>query len=296
MQNNDILLNINPEYPKANEAVKASLSTFTTDLDTAKISWILNGTLALEGIGKKDFSFSIGNNALQTNLEAKVETVNGLIINKKTTISTSNIDLIWEAIDTYVPPFYKGKALSPIGGSIKIVAMPGTKNVSGFKYSWKKDNKNNSDSSGYEKNYFLYKNNFLEKGNIIEVAVSDLMGNKIGSNEISMTPINPKIVFYEKDFLLGTKWEKATKDGFTINKDGTTLMAEPYFFSQKDTSSPDLTFKWSINNQEPLMSDQKNLLSIKPESGKSGNSNIKVTIKNNKTLFQETIKKINVNF
>jgi hypothetical protein len=296
VQSGDIVLSINPSYPKANEEVTASVSTYTIDLSNARISWVLNGSTALEGMGKKSFSFKVGDSGFETTLEVKIETINGSTINKKITISPSDIDLLWEANNSYVPPFYKGKTLLATEGKVKVVAIPSTQNLAGFNYKWKQDNKNQQDSSGYEKNYYTYRNSFLEDNNTVEVAVSDLFGNNIGINKISIIPGIPKIIFYGKDQNLGIKWENAIGDGFTINRDGDTLVAEPYFFSSEDLNSGNLTFDWSLNGEKTLIPNLKNTFSLKPEDNKSGNAIIKIVINNTKTLFQSMSKEINVNF
>ncbi len=296
LQSGDIVLNINPQYPKANEAVSASVSTYTVDLNNARISWALNGNTVLDGMGKKSFSFKVGDSGFPTNLEVKIETINGSIINKKITINPSDVDLLWEANNTYVPPFYKGKTLTSTEGGVKVVAIPSTQNLAGFNYKWKQDDKGQSDSSGYEKDSYTYINNFLEENNTVEVSVSDLFGNNLGTNNVSITPGKPKIVFYKKDQNLGTRWENALSDGFTINKDGETIVAEPYFFSNEDLNSGDLTFEWLLNGQDTLIPNLKNIFSLKPENNTSGSANIKLIINNNKTLFQSMSKEINVNF
>jgi len=296
LQTGDIVLEINPEYPKANENVTATLSTYTTNLNTAKISWKLNGEVKLEGIGKKTFSFTVGSNGSKTNLQATIETINGSVVNKQITISTSSVDMLWEAYNTYTPPFYKGKTLAPIEGSVKVVAIPSVPNMAGFDYLWKEGGKKKSTYSGYEKNFAIYKNNYLDRDNTIEVSLLDLFGNTVGNNRITITPNDSKIIFYEKDSVLGTNWGKALSDGFKINKNGTTIIAEPYFFSIKDLNAQGYSFKWSLNGENITKPNQKNALSIKPESDKSGTSTIKISINNVNTLFQSLEKQLNVNF
>lgn len=296
LQSGDIVLDVNPRYPKANEQVHASVSTFTTDLNSARISWKLNGENVLEGIGKKSFSFTLNDSGFPTTLEVKIETISGSIINKKITINTSDVDMLWEAYNTYTPPFYKGKALAPIEGNIKIVAIPKNQSITGLNYKWKQDDKNKPSSSGYEKNYYLYKNSYLEDSNTTEVTISDLFGNNLGVGKVSVGLSNPKIIFYKKDPILGTKWEESLSDGFFISQEGETIVAEPYFFSNKDLDSSVYEFKWFLNGEESNIPDQKNFLAIKPEAGKSGNTAIKIMINNTKTLFQSLSKQINVNF
>lgn len=295
VQSGNITLEINPKYPRANEEVKASLSSYATDLNKSKISWKLNGKIAIEMVGKKDFSFNTGNTGLQTVLEVEIQTSDGSFVNKKIIITPADIDMLWEAYDSYTPPFYKGKALVTSEGMIKVVALTNSRDSAGLSYNWKQDDNNQPGSSGYKKNYYLFKNSYLDKDNTVEVTTSNLAGNNGGYGKITIKPWSPKIIFYEKG-PLGIKYEKALTDGFTIKSSGMIVAIEPYFFSPKNLSSGDLQFKWSLGDSEIDTPSPKNEMGIKPEKGQSGQSSIKVAISNIKKMFLEASKEINVNF
>ena len=106
----------------------------------------------------------------------------------------------------------------------------------------------------------------------------------------------PKILFYENDPQLGTKWETALTDGYTVRQNGDILIAEPYFFSPKNIDSSILTFDWSLNGEPIDTPNPKNILSIKPDAGQTGSATINVDINNTNTLFQEVAKQIDVQF
>ena len=296
VQTEDIVLSLNPQYPKVNESVTASLSSYSTDLNKSKISWTLNGQLSAENVGQKNFSFNTGTAGMQTIVSVQIQTSDGSFVNKQITISPADVDILWEAIDTYVPPFYKGKAISPSEGKIKAVAMPSSINNQTYIYNWKLDGTNKLDSSGYGKSSYSFKNSYLETANTIEVSVSDLYNNNIGSGKIVTRPGTPKILFYEKDSILGTKWEKSLGSGFAISPSGQTFVAEPYFFSPKNLNSGDLNIKWTLGGSTINTPTIPNELSIKPTTGQSGSSTIDFSINNIKTLFLSLDKTLNVNF
>jgi hypothetical protein len=295
VQNSDIVLNLAPSVPRANENVRASVSSYTTDLNKSYISWLLNGETILEGVGKKTFSFNVGEVGSQTTIEVKIMTSDGSSLDKKAVLVPSDIDLLWEAYNSYVPPFYKGKALAVGEGVIKVVALSSSNSEGGVTYNWKQDGKNKLNSSGYGKNFYLFKNSYLDDSNTVEAIISGLFGNSSGSGKITIVPGSPKIVFYKKDSLFGVQWEKALSDGFILNKNGETLVAEPYFFYPKDLNSSDLSFTWSLNGTQIPTPSQKNIMSLKSD-GKSGSAQIKLSITNLKTLFQAMEKQLNVNF
>ena len=302
IRDTDIVLSISPQYPNPNQDTNATLSSHAINLDKANISWSVNGQEASVGIGKKSFSFKTGDLGSSTALSATIDTIDGQSISKTLTITGAGVDMLWEASDAYTPPFYKGKTLAPSQGSFKVVAIPnltnqyGKVNASNLSYAWTKDGNNQPDSSGWGKSSFTFQNSYLDKGNDVEVNVSDISGSTNASGKITLNTTNPKILFYENDPLLGVKWENALSDGFKINSNGETLNVEPYFFSPKNISSPDLTFDWSLNGTIIQTPDPKNILSIKPEAGQSGNATIKVDINNTNTLFQSMTKQITVSF
>jgi len=302
VRNTDIILNISPEYPGLNQNVNATLNSYVIDLNKTNITWSINNQEESIGIGKKSFSFKTGEIGSSIIVSATINTIDGQNISKTITIVPANIDILWEAYDVYTPPFYKGKTLVPSQGKFKIVAIPNIVNQNGkvnsnnLSYLWKKDDKTQLDSSGWGKNYFIFQNSYLDKINTIEVTTSDILGGINATGKIILNTIKPKIIFYESDSSLGTKWQDSINDGFSINKSGSTIIAEPYFFSPKNINSSELSFVWSINGDKIPAQLTKNVLPIVPENGKSGTALISLLINNINTLFQSKEQKLNVQF
>ena len=302
IRDTDIVLGISPENPSPNQTVNATLGSHSINLDKTNISWLVNNEKLGGGIGKKSFSFKMGELGYLTVLSATIDTVDGQSIFKTITLRSTNVDLLWEAYDAYTPPFYRGKALAPSQGKFKVVAIPslvsqGEKvNINNLSYAWTKDRNPQVSSSGWGKSSFVFQNSYLDKGNVVEVKVSDILGNTGASGKINTTTSNPKILFYEYDSKLGTRWERTLVDGFTINKDGGIIDVEPYFFSPKDIGSSNLAFDWYINGAKIQTPETKNVLPVRPETSEPGNATIRVVIENIKTLFQSTSKQIRVNF
>lgn len=297
----DVSLITNPKYPKAGDKVTAKIESYTVNLDKSYIVWKLNDEVRLNGIGKKSFSFTLGETSSQNDLSVSIESLDGKTITKSQNIIGADIDLLWEATNSYVPPFYKGKALFSREGEIKVTAMPSV-NFNGnqvspntLSYTWEKDGNGDVKSSGFGKNFFSYKNSFLDKTNEIRVTVSDINNNVRLSESLLITPTEPKILFYKKEGE-DTKINQSIKNNFFIEKEGATFVALPYFFTPKNINSNDLRINWFVNNEQILNTVGKNQLFIKPAEGKNGNANIGVTIENVLTLFQTKNKNLIVNF
>ncbi|MCE9585667.1 hypothetical protein K8Q94_03545 [Candidatus Nomurabacteria bacterium] len=301
IQGSDIILSINPQYPSANQNVKATVSSNIVNLNKSAISWFINGSKKDEGIGKKDFNFYTENTGSQTSVEVKVMTQDGTLLDKIIIINPAGIDLLWQSYDGYTPPFYKGRSLVSEEGQYKVVAIAqltekGKKvQNNSITYNWKQDDTSQPDFSGYGKSFYVFKNSYLDENNTIEVTASSIIGNTTGKANITLTPSNPKIIFYEKDPIFGIKYEKALSNGFNIKNDGGIIVTEPYFFSAKNLNK-DLDFTWYINGNQTETQTVKNILSVKPENGQTGSAVIKVVINNALSFFQTLENSINVNF
>ncbi|HPS21484.1 MAG TPA: hypothetical protein PLO44_01605 [Candidatus Paceibacterota bacterium] len=295
IKSDDISLSINPKQPGPNETVYATLASYAVDLNKTLITWSTNGQDLVQGVGQKTFSFKTGASGAQTVLGVKIDATDGSSANKQITIAPATVDLLWEAVDSYVPPFYKGKALVPTESAVKVVALLNSKNSNGAIYNWKLDDKAKTDSSGYGKNYYYFQKTYLDKTNSVRVSVTNILGNTVGTGKLDINNQSPKIVFYKKDPKLGTMWEQALKDYFQIKSEGELIVVEPYFISPKNLISSDLKLTWELNGSPVATPTTKKELGIKPES-KNGSSIIKVTVENIKSMFLNSSQEINVKF
>ncbi|MCX6757485.1 MAG: hypothetical protein NTZ44_01205 [Candidatus Nomurabacteria bacterium] len=298
----DISIDISPEFPKPNETVKVTLSSFSIDLNKSNIAWSVNSKEVITSVGKKDFTFEMGGFGENTYIEAKIYTTGGQSLIKNISVSSANIDMLWEAYDSYVPPFYRGKTLASQEINYKIVAIPNMMsggyraNADQMSYTWTKDDDGQVESSGFGKSSFIFKNTYLESSNTIEVVASDITGKNSTSGSITVTGSDPKIVFYRNDPVFGVDIDHALKDNFNLNNKGDSIFVAPYFFSPKMINSQELVFDWSLNGEVIATPNPKNILSIKPNNSQSGVAVIKIAVNNARSLFQTLEKTINANF
>ena len=295
IKSDDISLSINPKQPGPNETVYATLASYAVDLNKTLITWSVNGQAYTQNVGQKTFSFKTTESGTQTVLSIQIDAVDGSSVSKQLVINPATIDILWEAVDSYTPPFYKGKALIPAESAVKVVALLNSNISNGAVYNWKLDDKAKTDSSGYGKNYYYFQKTYLDRVNNIEVNAVNILGNSIGSGKILIGNWNPKIVFYKKDSNLGTRWEQALEDNFLIKPDGETIVFEPYFITPKNINSSSLKTNWTLGSSPIATPDIKNELNIKPEST-GGSSKIQIDIENINKMFLKISKKINVSF
>lgn len=302
VQGTDIVLSISPEYPNPGQTVTATLTSYVVNLNKANVAWYINGENIATGIGKNTFSFTLNSLGTTTNITANIELVRGQTLTKSLLINSSDVDMLWEAVDSYVPPFYKGKALVSKEGVFKVVAIPnmtqgGIKiNPNNLSYNWTKDNKGQPAFSGWSKSFYTFTNSYLEATNQVTVKVSDISGTTTTEGRITLRPTDPKIIFYKKDPDLGIIRQKSLESEIFIEKEGAVIVAVPYFFSPKDLSASVLNFQWTIGNNRISTPSIKNEIYVKGATGESGSTTISLLVENTRTLFQNLGKKINVNF
>lgn len=293
----DILADIIPANPAPGESVDINLSSYSIDLNSSTITWLVNGKNVQSGVGKKSHTLTAGAAGSETTVTIKVDDLETKII-----IKPSVMVVLWQADDSYVPPFYKGKALPTPDSTVKIVAMPEIKVSSGYlspknmTYSWRKDFTNDEQASGYGRNYFSYISDYLDASNYIEVNATTVDGKYSSTSNITVGTFQPKLLFYKNDENIGTKFENTITDGHQI-VDKEILFAAPYFISPQDIRNPRLVWTWSINGGQITNPElQKNLLPLQVQSGVSGTSAVKLEIENMDKVFQTATKEIDVQF
>lgn len=303
VQNTDITLSVSPSYPTPGQSTTATLSSYVTDLNKANISWSINNEEVGTGVGQKTLTFNAPEIGSTLVINARIETISGQTLAKNITMEGNGVDMLWQAVDSYVPPFYKGKALGSKEGSFKVVAIPHiiTKgeriSSNNLSYTWRKDGGGQPDASGWGKSFFIYKNSYIDPTNSIEVKVADVFGNTNTQGKIQITPNQPKIVFYKKGETFNITLNNNIQNGFMLSKEGETVTAIPYFFSTKNINFGELKFNWFINGEPAIPGKIKNELRIKGTEGASGQAKIKLDITNSKARFQGNVsKELSVSF
>ncbi|MCR4274632.1 MAG: hypothetical protein NUW02_01095 [Candidatus Campbellbacteria bacterium] len=172
-------------------------------------------------------------------------------INVTTEIIRPTVEMIWEA-HSYIPPFYKGKALYPIGGEVTVLALPPASlgNPNALTYTWKRDGQVQGSLSGVGKSSFSFSGS--QFGDIPLVVVEVSSGNARAVGALQIQQINPVIRFYENKPLEGVALEHALPQTLTTTKKDIALEVYPYFFSANTNNDSSLAYSWSANGKKIL--------------------------------------------
>lgn len=294
----------NPEFPGPNENVQVSIGSTSVDLNSATITWSVDGVPQKKGVGIKDYAAATKELGSITAVDATVAPLKGAPLTRRVILRPAGVSLIWEAL-SYTHPFYKGKALNAFDGAVQITALPQLVRERGERmapneliYTWKKNGMVVESAGGYGKNSFTLVGpiSFSRGESSIEVTVTAPDGSINARDTITIRPFNPKVLLYENDPLLGVRYEHALPEAFSLTKDELVLVASPYFFSLKNRGSTSLEYQW-IMNGALVQNQTSDASSVRlRQEGASGTSLIELTVKKINALFQEARASLRVTF
>lgn len=172
-----------------------------------------------------------------------------------------DINIEWQAIDSYIPNFYKGRALPGEEAYIKAIAIVNINSISGtidsdnLFYAWKYNDYYLYDYSDTGSKIVYFNLDQLQTNNTLELSVySDpTKSTLLGKKTITLRPYKTLPILYKKDDNSGiitysNALNKKYED-FRVNKDDNfKIVAEPFFFSAKNPSDTVLNYSWTIDN------------------------------------------------
>lgn len=283
---------VSPNSPRPNERVTITLQSFSVDLNTATITWFVDGKRVSGGVGETSFVTRSG--ALGTTRKIDVSVRSGSFsFDESVTLRPGNLNLLWES-DTYTPPFYRGKALHSYNGSFRVIAIPEIIGSNGrlieakdLVYTWRKNGSVVASASGYGKNSFVSsQTSYLRTGEEIGVEVSTTDGEVTVSRYVTIEPTVPKVVFYEASDFYGVRYGRALGDNFEMNGDELTVLAEPYFFSIPNRGHVSVSSTWKLNGAELLDFSNESAVTLRRDGESSGRSELELVIQHRNKVLQ----------
>lgn len=294
----DIELVVNPSYPEAFSTVSMRLRSNTVNLNQYHIDWRINGKLLNSGIGARDQETTIGGYGSVTNISVSINL--GLkTIEKQVILSPQDSTLLWEAMDSYVPPFYKGKKMPGRESYVKIIGIPHFQSLTGLTtgnavYLWDRNGNRILNVGGYAKNSIIIEQNRLRTSEEIKATITSQDGRYESEKSIIIPTINPEINWYAKNNQ-GYRKLIAINQGATINQDSISLVAEPYFFSTYSLKS--LNINWKMDNEQLYLDSSfpKNEIIVNHPGVQSQNT-FTLSVENPRTFLQSASSAVTLYF
>ncbi len=298
LQSGDISIETIPENPQPYEDVTIKLSSYSTDLSKAFINWRNGSNEILSGYGKTSYSFRAFGPNTTTTFDIDITTGDtGDKVSKRVIISPAEVELMWESVDGYTPPFYRGKSFVSPEGFIRVVAIPNTSTIKSGKgkvsYAWKLNNDTVANASGYNKDSYVFKNDQLDTTEKVTVIASSVDNAYTATKSIEVPIVDPRIIFYKKSPTEGILYNQALANDSFISEDEVTIVAEPYFLATKG-NEPSFTYSWTVNGNAIETPSRKTELTVRPSS-RGGYATIGVVFENFSSFFQKVSGKLKLN-
>jgi len=293
---------MNPQYPSPGEKVTITLEAYGTDLNQAMIVWSINGTETLRGRGQKVLSLVAGSLGESQIIRAAISPINGIPVTKTFYVNPQSIDIVWQA-DTYIPPFYRGKAMFSPQTKVTLVAMPNIADQNGAQvspsdvvYKWKKDFVVLGKNSGYGAQTLSYIGDILMQPVNIGIEASINSGNT-AATYLDLAPTSPILGLYEQSPIYGTLYNREISGIFDFgNSSEKNILVVPYFFSAESKASFSLAYEWSINGSIINVPSDQSTMTLRNSENLEGQSQIGVTVSNEKNFLEGASGSTLINF
>lgn len=261
----DLSINAIPSNPAPGEVVSLTVQSYGLDLTQSTLVWAYNGTVVAQGVGKTSISIKAPVAGAAGVISATVQ-ASGTQDGASTTIvlRPASSDVLWEAADAHTPPFYKGKALLPIGGLVRITAIPSGGAPKSLSYTWSRNNSAMQTESGYGKSSLVFRTNPLYGQERVDLTING--GTFSGTNTVRLNTSNPLVLAYEtKEGLID--FTRGYDSTISLSKPGAILHFEPYYFSTPTNSKSDLELDTKIDGDAVSLTDQYEIALSRPEGG-----------------------------
>jgi hypothetical protein len=281
------------DYPIPGQLVKITARSYSADINSSKISWVVNGKTELTGTGANVLEVTAPALGKKTTVTVSAITTDGNTLRGSITINSGSVDMILES-DGYVPPFFKGKISPVYQNTVNITAIPHIANSAGVEYDpktlvyqWKKNDKVMEADSGYGKQSVNITGDIVPRPYVLTVTVTPKDSSTQAIGIISVGVQEPSINFYVDDQLYGPLFNKAVTGNIRIGTEKeTAILMVPYGFNKPKKGIGSLTFSWRINGSSRTELDQNESIVLRAPEDTTGSSAVEISIRNSKQILQ----------
>lgn len=277
-----ISLNADPEFPSRGDEVTVEAATPTFDKNTAIFNWKINGKSRPEisGLGQNTYTYTAGEIGSAMTIKVKVETLDGRKAQAEKTIYAADLALTWSA-ETYVPRWYKGKALPVPNSMVNVSAIPNfvldgrIVPPSVLIYRWTIDESRVARESLGRQTLRFQMADFNGASHVVGVTVEDPARQISKQAYLTINSASPRVLVYKASPLGGIEHRFAQADvSASLNKI-LDLVSEPFFFATR--SKINLFYRWLIAGSD-IQGQPRDPSVLTIDTGKEKRENIPVSL------------------
>ena len=249
----DLTLDLTPPQAAPGESVHISARSLLLDLTAMNIKWSADGAVTREGVGMTEIDLVAPAQGKETVIRASVFEGGVLVVSQTAHIRPVELDLLWEA-DSYVPPYFNGRALPSAGTRLKLEAIPHFTRTNGtplptseISFTWRRNGYVIAGASGRGRARVIIPAPALFGTDTIAVETQSADGTYRASASVRIPSVEPRLVLYEKHPLFGTMHYRALSRESEISDVEVRLVATPYYAEATSANDGVLDYQWRVN-------------------------------------------------
>lgn len=279
--------------PVPGQVVVITARSYTIDINTAKVTWYVDGTSVKSGVGETVYEVKAPVLGKKLTIEVTATSPEGTAVGSSIVLGSGSVDIIFET-DGYVPAFYKGKVSPVYQNEVRIIAVPHVANRAGVEYDpttlvyqWKKNGRALEDQSGYGKQSITLVGDIVPRPYDISLSVWPRDNSAVAESFFEVSAGSPEIQFYVDDPLYGPLFNRTIGSILRIgtNKE-TSVLAVPFGFNKPRVGTGDLSWEWGLNGRSQSNLSSRESIILRSPDQSSGSSNIQLNIRNTDKILQ----------
>ncbi|QQR64721.1 hypothetical protein IPH92_04130 [Candidatus Kaiserbacteria bacterium] len=290
-----IYLESKPQYPEPQSTATVSLNDYSVNTFGATINWFVNGVEQVGAKNNRSITVPTREIGSQEVVKAVLSYTNAPSQTATLTLTPIVIDIILEA-DTYVPSFYKGRALPSQESRVRAIALvhDAKGGIKGnYVYKWSAGS--TVLLGGPVKGKFILEYAMPRySDNELTVEVLNTEGTTLGKKTILLNPEETQLHFYEYSSLRGLS-ERTVANPFSLISEETTLYGEPYFMNTR-INTAEADFTWTLDNNAVVPNqDAPNAITLR-RTGITGTSEVSLRVVTKNRIPQYVMQKLQLIF
>ncbi|MDO8407922.1 MAG: hypothetical protein Q7S95_01650 [bacterium] len=200
----------------------------------------------------------------------------GSTYTEQVTITPQGVVLVAEPLSS-APPLYKGKSLVPTGGSVRVVAVADMRSAAGkridpdtLSYAWTVDDVDFPSASGIGRKTAIIDSPLPYRSQSIVVTVVSQDGRQVGGASIDLASTDPSVRIYERDPLLGIRFDHALTSPYALPGAEVTLYAGLFSFP---TALRAPSLQWFVNG---VLAETSGFITLRPTGSGEGTASLSV--------------------
>lgn len=301
-QAESITISKSPQFPAPHQTVVVSLTSRLVNINDKQTTWRQDGEIIKSGVGIKRVVVDVGAAGETTTVTLQTSTESEPV-EKSIKITPRAVDMIWEAENSYTPPFYRGKALHPGWGDVRVTAIPHIYRENGSRinrnelvYTWEYNRLVYGNDSGRGQSSFSV-GAVPRQDNRVTVEIEKPNGDLVARKSVTLPIVDPELVLYQHDPLLGTILSTDLGNEYRL-QDGNevTVKAVPYFYLTNTPTASNLEYDWKMNRQSVTPSKFKDVVTFRRPDGVDGQANVTLEVDDTSRLFPSVDTRLEIIF